>query len=46
MIEVFELAVAYLGFSDLDAERDTIFEGIKASFEQEPNGEDGAPPAP
>lgn len=45
MIEVLQLAAAYLGFTDLDAELDTIFEGIKASFEHAPDASDGAAPA-
>lgn len=45
MIEVLQLAAAYLGFGDLDAELDMIFEGIKASFEQPPDASDGAAPA-
>jgi hypothetical protein len=31
--------------AELDAELDTIFEGVKASFEQAPDASDGAAPA-
>ena len=42
LIQVLQSTAGYLGFSDLDAELDTIFEQIKASFEKEPSGEAGA----
>ncbi len=45
MIEILQLAAGYLGFTDLDAELDTIFDGMKASFEQAPDASDGAAPA-
>lgn len=37
LIQVLQSAAAYLGFSDLDAELDTIFENMKVSFEKEPD---------
>lgn len=42
LIQVLQSAAGYLGFSDLDAELDTIFEGIKASFQKEPDAGDAA----
>ena len=42
LIQVLQSAAGYLGFSDLDAELDTIFETMKASFGTEPDAEAGA----
>jgi hypothetical protein len=42
LIQVLQSAAGYLGFSDLDAELDTIFEGIRASFQKEPDAGEAA----
>ena len=42
MVQVLQSAAAYLGFADLDAELDAVFEQIKASFQEDPDADSGS----